>query len=355
MKQIGYICVFVLILALALTGCVRTVQRSVDGTETVISDLSDQEKEKLRNGIAKDIREGLNSYRLSPGDVLEVMYHLSLTAEARDYVIGVNDELNIDFFYHPGINRTVVVRPDGKITLPIKGDFKAVGMMPLELASQVSSAYSDILNNPVVTVSVNKYSSKLTELQKAITNAPRGQAKLATVSPDGNIYLPLLRGIKAAGKTVDQVKEVITAEYRHDFNNLDVSVLIETLAGNRTFVFGEVERPGPITMAKPMTVLQAVAMAGGVRTTGSLGKVRVLFWDEKNQPVVRTINLSNVMHGLRIEEDMIVPNNAVIFVPRTVIAEMDRFVDQYIKQLFLWQGESLGFYYNMYNAPYSTR
>ena len=210
MKQIGYMSIFVLILALTLVGCgARTAQQSVNGAVTVIGDLGDAEKENLRNGIAKDIREGLSSYKLSPGDVLEVMYHLSLTAEARDYQIGVNDELNVDFFYHPGINRTVVVRPDGKITLPIKGDFKAVGLKPLELASVVTEAYSDILNNPVVTISVNKYSSKLTELQKAITNSPRGQAKLATVSPDGNIYLPLLRGTRAAGKTVDQLKDVI--------------------------------------------------------------------------------------------------------------------------------------------------
>jgi polysaccharide biosynthesis/export protein PslD len=361
MSTIRSLCYLLFILALSMfamaCAATRTTQKVVDGTVTAIDEISDSEKSKLRMGIAKDIREGLNAYRLSPGDVVEVMYHLQLAAEAQDYRIGVNDELNVDFYYQPGINRTVVVRPDGKITLPLKGDYSAAGMRPVQLASVIAESYSDILNNPVVTVTVNKYSSKITELQKAITNAPRGQAKIVTVGPDGSIYLPLLRPVRAAGKTIEELKDAITAEYRFDFNNLNVSVLIESMVGNRTFVFGEIQRPGPLQMAKPMTVLQAVAMAGGVLPTGSLEKVKILYWDEKNQPILRTINLQNVMFKLRVEEDIIVPNNSVIFVPRTTIARMDRWVDQYIKQLFLWQGEvaSIGFGYQIYTAPTTTR
>ncbi len=351
--------VAVVVLAPVLIGCStpQTTQQAVGGPLVAVEEISDTEKAKIRMNIIKDIREGLGAYRLSPGDALEVMYHLALTAEAQDYRIGVNDELNVDFFYQPGINRTVVVRPDGKITLPLKGDFTAAGLKPLQLSAAIGQTYSDILNNPVVTVSVNKYSSKITELQKAITNAPRGQAKLVTIGPDGNIYLPLLRGIKAAGRTIDELRDSIVAEYRHEFNNLNVSVLIESMAGNRTFVFGEIQRPGPLPMSRPMTVLQAVAMAGGVLNTGSLDKVKILYWNEKNQPVVRTVNLTGVMNSLKIEEDMIVPNNSVIYVPKTGIAKADLWVDQWISQLLLWKGESasIGFGYQLYTAPYTTR
>ena len=253
MNKIEHPRIFLYLLAVILLisgGCTRTTELRVDGTVTHVEEVSDTEKAKLRMGIAKDIREGLSFYRLSPGDVLEIMYHLSLTAEAQDYRIGVNDELNVDFFHQPGMNRTVVVRPDGKITLPVKGDFEAAGLKPLQLASAVGTSYSDILNQPIVTVTVNRYSSKITELQKAITNAPRGQSKVATVGPDGNIYLPLLRGVKAAGRTIEELRDTIVASYRSDFNNLNVSVLIESLAGNRTFVFGEVQRPGPLVMSR---------------------------------------------------------------------------------------------------------
>jgi protein involved in polysaccharide export with SLBB domain len=319
------------------------------------SELSEPEKAELRSNLIKDLREGLGPYRLSPGDVLEVMYHISLTSEAQEYRIRVNDELGVEFFYHPQLNRTVLVRPDGKITLPLRGEFDAAGLRPVELAAGVANRFSDILNKPQVTVHVNKYSSKIIELQRAITNSVRGQAKACTVTPDGKIYLPLLREIRAANRTVEELRELINQEYSQEFNNLEVSVLIESISGNRVFVFGEVGRPGAITMQKPMTVLQVIAAAGGVLTTGSKAHVKVLYWNEKNESIVRTVNIVEVMERLKLEEEFVVPNNAVVFVPKTTIARMDQFVDQYIRQLFLFQGSNIGFYYELHREPAPLR
>ncbi len=355
------ILIFSLFSFLLYYGCAspatQTILKKQDG-ELVqakdVVDLPEGEKAKLRQNLVKEIREGLMKYRLSPGDMLEVMYHISWVSEAQDYRLGINDEINVDFYYHPQLNRTVVVRPDGKITLPIKGDFMAAGLKPTELAAVVKKTFSDILNDPVVTVSVNKYSSKIFELQKAITNAPRGQAKLVTIGPDGNVYLPMLRGLKASGKTIDELRDVINNEYRHEFNNLSVSILIERIVGNRIFIFGEVQRPGAIPLDKPMTVMQAIAASGGVLPTGSMEHVKLMYWNEKNEPVLKTINLKTVMNDLRLEEDMIIPNNSMIFIPKTTIAKMNQWVDQYIRQLFLWQGESLGFSYGLGGRTYST-
>jgi polysaccharide export outer membrane protein len=352
------------LLLVLLNGCTtpqpREVKRTPQGELVQLKqtdELSEAEKAKLRQNLIREAKDGLTHYRLSPGDALEVMYHLSLVSEAQDYKIGVNDELNVDFFYQPQINRTVVVRPDGKITLPVKGDFSAAGRRPEELAANVAKQFSDILNRPVVTVSVNKYSSKITELQKAITNAPRGQAKVFPIGPDGNIYLPLLKPVKAANRTIDELNDAINNEYRYEFNNLTVSVLIDSLGGSRAFVFGEVQRPGPVSLAKPMTVLQTIAQSGGALPTGSLKNVKILYWTEKNEPMVRTLDIVKMFSGLALEQDMIVPNNAVIYVPKTTIAKMDQWVDQNIKQLFLWQGESasLGVSYIVHQPAIYTR
>ncbi|HQN18414.1 MAG TPA: polysaccharide biosynthesis/export family protein [Syntrophobacteraceae bacterium] len=312
------------------------------------AELTETEKVHLREQIAEQVRNGISDYRLSLGDSIEIMYHVSLATEVEDYRLGVNDEVSVDFSQHPQMNRTVLVRPDGKITLPIKGDFRAAGLKPVELANAIRKEFSDILNNPKVTVQVNKYSSKIAELQKAITNSPRGQAKLCTVRPDGKVYLPLLEGIKVANKTVDEVREMISEAYNDDFNNLQISVLLESIAGNQAFVFGEVPKPGTVQMAKPMTVLQVIASVGGTLPTGSQEHVKILYWNDRNEPVVRTVNLVNILNRLELEGDMIVPSNSVLFVPKTTIAKMDQFVDQYIKQLFLSQGSSVTFAFGVY-------
>jgi polysaccharide biosynthesis/export protein PslD len=340
-----------ILLLVAASGCfsTRSSEKGLDGKTTYIDQASSEEKAQLRQNLVQEIKEGLSRYRLSAGDVLEVMYHISYKAQTEEYRIGVSDELNIEFFHQPEINRTVVVRPDGKLTLPIKGDIAAVGLTPMELAARIRKTFSDILNEPLITVNVNKCSSRITELQKAITNAPRGQAKTFPLSPDGYIYLPLLKSVKAAGKTVDELEDELNASYQKEFDNLRVSVLVDSLVGNRVFIFGEVQRPGSVALYRPMSVLEALAMSGGVLPTGSLDKIKVLYWSERNEPMVRTVNLSNVMGSLRLEEDFAVPNNSVIYVPATAIAKLDRIVDQYVKQLLLFQGSSLGFSYELHS------
>ena len=80
------------------SGITSGVKRTPGG-ETVqlreTDNLTEAEKNKLRQNLIKEVREGFTFYRLSPGDMLEVMYHLSLVSEAQDYRIGVNDELNV--------------------------------------------------------------------------------------------------------------------------------------------------------------------------------------------------------------------------------------------------------------------
>jgi hypothetical protein len=63
------------------------------------------------------------------------------------------------------------------------------------------------------------------------------------------------------------------------------------------------------------------------------------------------------MNKLKMEEDIIVPNNSVIYVPKTGIAKADLWVDQYIAQLLLWKGESasLGFNYDLFRLATPVR
>jgi protein involved in polysaccharide export with SLBB domain len=357
LKKRVLILFLLLIVPFLISACNSSVNlKKVHSGEVVeLGEPGEAEKAEVRTNLMKELQQGLSTYRLSPGDALEVMYHIALTSEAQGYRVRVNDELSVEFYSHPQLNRTVLVRPDGKITLPLKGEFDAAGLQPVELAAGVAAGFADVLNKPQVTVSVSKYSSRLMELQRAITNAPRGQAKVCTIGPDGKVYLPLLSGIRAANRSVDELRQAINQEYAKEFHNLEVSVLIESITGNRVFVFGEVQRPGVIAMPKPMTVLQVVASAGGVLPTGSREHTKILYWNEKNEPVVRTVNIVDLMERLSLEQELIVPNNSVIFIPKTTIARMDQFVDQYIRQLFLFQGANIGFYYELHREAEPIR
>src|SRR5215472_9747349 len=87
----------------------------------------------------------------------------SAAANATDdptYKIGAQDVLRIDVWREDQLTRTVPVRPDGKITLPLLNDVQAVGLTPMELAEVISEGLKKYITNPQVTVSVTEINSK---------------------------------------------------------------------------------------------------------------------------------------------------------------------------------------------------
>ncbi len=312
-----------------------------------VESLSVTEKTVMRQHIVEGLKQGMEHYSLNSGDVLEIMYHIDLIKLKTPYRVGVQDEVSVEFQYHPGLNRTVVVRPDGKITLPIKGDFEIGGETPEQGAQIIAKGFSDIIRDPVITVTVNKFSSKIFALQKAITNSPRGQEKRILVSPDGYVYLPLLDGLKAAGKNIDALESEIQMLYDREFKNLKVSLMLESIRGRKIFVFGQVNSPGKLDEDHPIMVSQAIAQAGGVSNDGTLEHVKVLLISKDNQPVMRTVNLRRVIEEGRFEEDVLLPDNSVVYVPRTDVAKAGKFVDDYIRRILTWNGADFSINYQL--------
>jgi polysaccharide biosynthesis/export protein len=71
------------------------------------------------------------------------------------YVIGENDVLEVDVWKDKEISRTLPVRPDGKISLPLIGEIQASGMTPLQLQEDIAHRLKTFLENPAVTVIVS--------------------------------------------------------------------------------------------------------------------------------------------------------------------------------------------------------
>lgn len=81
-------------------------------------------------------------------------------AEDPSYKIGAQDVLRIDVWREDQLTRTVPVRPDGKITLPLLNDVQAVGLTPMELAGVIRDELKKYVTNPQVTVSVSEINSR---------------------------------------------------------------------------------------------------------------------------------------------------------------------------------------------------
>lgn len=77
-----------------------------------------------------------------------------------EYKIGPQDVLRIDVWKEPEISRTIPVRPDGKISLPLLNDVQATGLTPMQLAGSIRDGLTKFISGPQVTVTVTEINSR---------------------------------------------------------------------------------------------------------------------------------------------------------------------------------------------------
>ncbi len=277
-------------------------------------------------------------YKLAYGDVVEFLYLTIPAVTSQPYRIGVKDALDVEFNYQPELNRTVRVRPDGKISIPRKDDILVAGKTAGEVRQELKRIYSDLLRDPDITVTLREFNAKLDEMQKTIATAPNGQARLVTIRPDGHISLPLIPDLKAEGATVPELTNEVNRLYSQLMPNMNVSVLLKEIVGEVIFVDGEVGRPGVFATRGPITVQQALALAGGTRETAEPRTVLVVSKAPDGRFLSRTTDLTRMSSA----SDFMLQRGDLVYVPRSAIARADIWVDQNIRRLLLFTGWSLG-------------
>lgn len=87
--------------------------------------------------------------------------------------------------------------------------------------------------------------------------------RVVPVRPDGKISLPLAGEVEAAGKTPAELQLGLTKTLTPFIKDAAVAVLVREINGSRVFVMGEVTRPGGFPLRGPVSVMQAIALAGG--------------------------------------------------------------------------------------------
>lgn len=84
-----------------------------------------------------------------------------IVGEVEDYVIGVPDQLQLTVWQHPDFSGPVLVRRDGKISVPLMGDIQAEGMTPEALAEKIRVALSKYISKPRVDIAVTEMRSQV--------------------------------------------------------------------------------------------------------------------------------------------------------------------------------------------------
>jgi polysaccharide export outer membrane protein len=162
-------------------------------------------------------------------------------ANSDSYVIGASDVLTVTVWNQPTLSGTILVRPDGMITVALIGDVQASGMTPLQLADQIANRLKKYYTDPNVSVVISQIHSKL-------------------------VYL-----------------------------------------------LGEVEKKGPVDMTPGMTLLNAIASAGGLTDYANTKRIYILRGDAGKQLKI-PVRYKDALKGM-IECNLLLQPGDTIVVP----------------------------------------
>ena len=183
---------------------------------------------KLRNGLAiAALVAAFPAFAQEKGQSTQPPSTDSAGAERKtatsdpNYVIGGQDVIDIAVWKEPELTRTVPVRPDGKISLPLLNDVQAAGLTPTQLAAELTESLKKYVTNPQVTVIVTQINS-----QRFYVTGEVNRAGAYPLLPN----MTLLQGLTSAGgftqfanqKKIFLLRTENGKQVKHPFNYKDV-------------------------------------------------------------------------------------------------------------------------------------
>jgi protein involved in polysaccharide export with SLBB domain len=165
-----------------------------------------------------------------------------------------------------------------------------------------------------------------------------------TVRPDGRISLQLVHEVQAAGLTPEQLRQHLRDKYAAQISQPEIAVIVRSFTAQKVYVDGEVGKPGLVPLAGPMTVLQSLAMAGGLKDSARTSEVILIRRGPENRPSTVVVNVEKAIDGTDLSQDLALQPTDIVFVPKSAIANVNTWVDLYIRKNI---PIPFGFYYNL--------
>jgi len=293
----------------------------------------------------------LADYTLQADDVLDVLYRFN-TISDEIYTVSPHDKLNVMFLTASEYDNIHQVRPDGYVSLPFVGDVKVVGLSVEEIKKKITKLYRPVLKDPSFFVSLTEYQVHLKEIRTSLDHPNMGQARLITVRQDQKVSLPLIGDLSVKGKSIAELRAEANVLYGNVTKGLSVDVLLQKSHPRQIYVFGEVNNPGGHLITGPISLFQAVAIAGGANHDAELGTV-VALRQEDGEMVAKVFDLDNALNGGGDALSAMLSPEDVIYVPRTRLSSTAQ-VMRYVSEIFLFRGIGVNYSYQLNRRDKTT-
>lgn len=134
------------------------------------------------------------------------------------------------------------------------------------------------------------------------------------VRPDGKITLPLINDVVASGLSPDQLRGQIATLAKKFFQDAQATVTVKTINSRRVFITGQVEKPGAYPLTTRTTVMQLIAMAGGLSEFAKTNKI-VVMRNDAGREARFMFDYKAVMEGKNLSQNVEMKPGDTVVVP----------------------------------------
>jgi polysaccharide export outer membrane protein len=243
-----------------------------------------------------------------------------VNAAEPDYRIGPDDVLVISVWDQKDLDQVVSVRPDGKISLPLVGETEAGGLTVAELASRLTAQYGRTVRGAQVTVSVKEIRSRpVFFLGGVVRPGPMQLTQELTVlqalsSVGGPLPTADLEGafvLRGDKRIPVNLQEMLQRGNMAQNLRLQPGDTVVVPSAGAVYVQGEVKAPGQVKYVKDLTIVMAIAAAGGFTQLASPGRVTVMRGEGAKKEVLR-VNVGDIMSDPGSRDVLLKPNDIVV-------------------------------------------
>jgi len=278
----------------------------------------------------------------------------------RDYKIGPEDLLEVSVFEEEKLNKTVRVSSQGNISLPLLGIMRVKGLTSNEVEKEIRDLLAEkYLNDPHVSVFIKEYRNQRISVMGAVerpgTFDVTGQKTILDIlglagglRQDAGQLLFLIRPPRLEDETGNVKKDSDDRMPRTFIIDLDGLLVRGELALNmplihgdvinipvsgKIFVGGEVKNPGGFPLGRRLTLSQAMALAGGLKSEAAGSETKIFRYSEKGTGrEIISANVYDIQKGKA--EDLYLKENDIVIVPKSgtkmVLNELWEFIKGHI-------------------------
>ena len=288
----------------------------------------------------------------------------------RDYRIGPGDAVELNVFDVPELNLTAKVKESGFISLPLLGAVQAAGLTEIQLRDQLTARLRKYVHDPQASVFITEYGSQKIGVLGAVAKPGTYPLKkgansvIELISEAGGVsdkagnvvnFIPgELSGIAGGSDAAKRAQITLAALQSPDIRNRAIEIYLDQLLGagggvpleipvrggdmiiipeaGTVNVEGEVEKRGNVQLGKRMSLLGALATAGGITYSANINEIEVIRELTPGDKVHLVVNLEHIMRG--DQQDTRLRDGDIIRVPsnpgRRLSEDTFRTVTQFI-------------------------